>query len=299
MSIYVSLKQVFHFSLRLSSDVDSLFSPNQGLHESHNLVDSSKLLSMQPVKTSVDFGENIHFMMGNRSCEQKLLPSSITKTGKKDDPKSATGKIDFVRQEKEKSEVTSLKNADISNAVELSIAASEALVIHELVKMGSVSETLPTEAVLEIALRVKQARVEGLEDSFHSSNEESDWSDSLSDLNDFTMADAYEDVGLPSGVSNEEPPCSSAMSQAKDISGADKFSGCDNKLSNRELIPQPVNLDGNSAKKHLEVNVEMERQPKEDPPVQSLFCSNDPGLGHFSHQFVQNTSNICALSQVI
>ncbi|XP_028783638.1 uncharacterized protein LOC114739730 [Neltuma alba] len=292
-------EQVLHFSLRLS-DVDSLFSPTQGLSASNNLAASSKVLSVQPVKNAVDFGQNLHSMMDDRASEQNVFPSSIPETVKVDGPKCPDN-VDSVRKQKEKSNVTSFKNADISNAVELSIAASEALVIHELVKMKPVSETCPAEAVLEVALRVKQARLEDLEDGFVSSNEESDWSDSLSDLNDVNMEDAYEDVGLSSGIFPEEHQ-SSATSQVKDISDAEKYHGCVYKI--REHISQFVNFDDNLAKKSLEVDAEIDMQPKDDPPVQSLCCERDkhsdnPGLGHIYHQFLQHTSSVSALNQAV
>ncbi|KAK4285312.1 hypothetical protein QN277_002025 [Acacia crassicarpa] len=290
-----------------SDNIDSVRKQNEksnvrsfkNLVASNNLVASSKVLSMQPAKNSVHFGENLSSMMGNRASEQNVLSSSIPETVKMDGPKCPSDNIDSVRKQKEKSNLRKFRNADISNAVELSIAASEALVIHEIVKMESVSEKYPAEAVLEVALRVKQARLEGLEDGFLSSNEESDWSDSLSDLNDVNMEDAYEDVGLPSGIFLEEHQ-SSAMAQVKDISDAGKYHGCVNEL--REHISQFVNLDDNSAKKPLEVNAEIELQQKEDSPVHSLCCerdkhSDDLGLGHIYHHYVRHTSNVSTLNQ--
>ncbi|XP_054816742.1 uncharacterized protein LOC129316374 isoform X2 [Prosopis cineraria] len=299
-SLFSSPGNVLPFSLHLS-DVDSLFSPTQGLNASDNLVTSSKVLSVQPTKNSIDFGENLHSMRGNHASEQNMLPCFIPATVKMDGPKCPSDNVDSARKQREKSNVTSFKNSDISNAVELSIAASEALVIHEIVKMESVSETYPAEAVLEVALRVKQARLDGLEDGFHSSNEDSDWSDTLSDLNDFNMEDAYEDVGLPSGSFLEEHH-SLAMTQVKDISDAANYHDCDNKLG--EHISQLVNLDDNSAKKHLEVNAEMELQQNETSPVHSICCERDkhsdnPGLGHICHHFVQHTSNVSALNQAV
>ncbi|KAL9997753.1 putative BRCT domain-containing protein [Helianthus debilis subsp. tardiflorus] len=79
------------------------------------------------------------------------------------------------------------RNVDISDAIELAVAASEALTIHKLLK----DELLVASSVLEAAIRLKQARLENLSNS----SNEVDF-DFLSDVDDLTMADAYEDVGL-------------------------------------------------------------------------------------------------------
>ncbi|KAF3434232.1 hypothetical protein FNV43_RR25335 [Rhamnella rubrinervis] len=71
------------------------------------------------------------------------------------------GEMCSVRHYGEKFSVKYHKDANISEAVELSTAASEALVIHETMK--SDSEALEAAAVLEVALRVKQARLDCLE----------------------------------------------------------------------------------------------------------------------------------------
>lgn len=313
-SLYISLKQVFQFSLHLSSDVDSLFCPTQDLNQSHDAVPPNKALSLQPAQTSIDFRENMHFMMDHCAREQDVLGAVIPEIEKKDALKSISDTIDSVRQQKEKSKVKCFKSDDISNAVELSIAASEALVIHDLVKMESVSETLRTKAVLEVALRVKQARLEGLEDGFNSLSEEFDCSDSLSDLNDLLMEDAYEDIGLNIGVSFEENLCNSAKFHAKGASSAENYNGCNNKHSDTKLMSQLANFDDKSEQKQSEINVEMEVQQNTDSPLDSLCCaremhSADHGLGantpkHFasdlpiSRQSIENNTNVLALNQV-
>jgi hypothetical protein len=313
LSHYILLKQVFQFSLHLSSDVDSLVCPTQDLYQSHHAAAPSKALSLQPAQTPVDLRENMHSMMGDHPCEQDVMAPCIPETTKKDFLKYPVDKIGSVRQQKEKSKVECFKNDDISDAVELSIAASEALVIHDLVKTESISETLST-AVLEIALRVKQARLEGSEDGILSSSVESDCSDSLSDLNDFLMEDAYEDIGLPVGVSFEENLCNSPAFHAKGVSGDENYNGGSNIHNERELTSQLSKFDGKYAQKKLEVNVEMEVQQSPDSPPHSLCGdrvthSDDPGLGantpkHFvndlptSHQYKENNTNDLALNKV-
>ncbi|MFS7905451.1 putative BRCT domain-containing protein [Helianthus anomalus] len=82
------------------------------------------------------------------------------------------------------------RKVDISDAIELAVAASEALTIHKVLK----DELSVASSVLEAAIRLKQARLENLSNSIESSNEVD--FDFLSDVDDLTMADAYEDVGL-------------------------------------------------------------------------------------------------------
>jgi len=305
------MKQVFHCSLRLSSDVDSLFCLNQDMNESHDVVEPSEVLSLQPFQPT-DFIENMHSMMDPLTCEQDVLATFIPETVEKGASKSLIDTIDSVGQQKEGSEVKDFEGADVSNAVKLSIAASEALVIHDLVKMDSVLETMRTEAVLEVALRVKQARLEGLEDGFQSSNEESNYSDSLSDLDDFIMEDTYEDIGLPIDVPVENNLCSSTIFQVKGVSGAENDSRCNNKHSDGELTSQLANFDDKSKQKQLEANVE--REVQQDSPRYSLHCekemhSDDPGLGentlkHFddnlriSHQCIKYSTDVLAPNQV-
>ncbi|KAI7757379.1 hypothetical protein M8C21_004519, partial [Ambrosia artemisiifolia] len=86
------------------------------------------------------------------------------------------------------------RKSDISDAIELAVAASEALTIHNVLK----NEHLIASSVLEAAIRVKQARLENFRENLSNSigeDNEVDF-DSLSDVDDLTMADAYEDVGL-------------------------------------------------------------------------------------------------------
>ncbi|XP_057513450.1 uncharacterized protein LOC130795400 isoform X1 [Actinidia eriantha] len=119
--------------------------------------------------------------------------------------------------------------SDINEAVEFSIAASEALVIHNMVKNLSCTKSSAAVAVLEVSLRVKQARLEGLEDFFHCSAEDIDETYILSDLDESNMAEAYEDVGL--SVSNLDNPyaCASAISQAKGRLISENHYDCDDK----------------------------------------------------------------------
>ncbi|KAF5196358.1 hypothetical protein FRX31_014053 [Thalictrum thalictroides] len=97
-------------------------------------------------------------------------------------------------------------NVDITNSVELCIAASEALVVSETVNSVSASEVLPASAVLEVALNVKQARRKlcpiRLENISNCVADVVDETDLLQDLDEDSMADAYEDVGLSQSSCN-------------------------------------------------------------------------------------------------
>ncbi|XP_027342886.1 uncharacterized protein LOC113855442 [Abrus precatorius] len=315
VSVSSSPENVFHFSLHLSSDVDSLFFPNQDLNESHGVVSPSKALSLQPVQPSTDFRVNMYPMMDPLACEPDLLVALIPETVEKDATKSFVDTIDSVVKQKERSVDKCFKSAHVSNAVELSIAASEALVIHDLVKIDSASETIYTESVLEVALRVKQARLKGLEDGFQSSNEESDCSDSLSDLNDFIMEDAYEDIGLLIGVPFEENIFNSAIFQAKGVFNAENGSGCNSKHGGNEFASQLAKFDDKSKHKQFEINVDIEMQKNTDSPLHSLHCekenhSDDPGLVAnilkfsdnslpISHQYIENSTDNLPPNQTV
>ncbi|KAG1338338.1 hypothetical protein COCNU_04G006440 [Cocos nucifera] len=99
---------------------------------------------------------------------------------------------------RQKLETCNLRNADINDAVELSVAASEAVVISEMVSSSCQSELLKAKTILEIALRVKHARNQcrlDIEDG-PTSSDEIDETDELCELDEGFMADAFEDVGL-------------------------------------------------------------------------------------------------------
>ncbi|KAL4387956.1 hypothetical protein GQ457_09G026840 [Hibiscus cannabinus] len=159
------------------------------------------------------------------------------------------------------------KSTDIKDAVELSIAASEALVIHELVRSESASEAFPTAAVLEAALQVKQARLESSEGSFDCPTEISDQMDFLSDLDDLTMADAFEDVGLSFSCFSNQHACGSEVSLVKDTPVSEDSFGSGNRTENAEHF-SPQN------------------KPSDDPT--SGLKNSDPIL----HEIVQEISHV-------
>ncbi|XP_020570591.1 uncharacterized protein LOC110017817 isoform X2 [Phalaenopsis equestris] len=90
-----------------------------------------------------------------------------------------------------------LKSTVTDDVVELSIAASEAVVISEMLFSSMQCEPLSDAAIIEIALRLKHARNECLLETAHTfSVADPDDTDRLSDLDENSMSDAFEDVGL-------------------------------------------------------------------------------------------------------
>ncbi|KAL0464240.1 UNVERIFIED_CONTAM: hypothetical protein Slati_0311600 [Sesamum latifolium] len=84
----------------------------------------------------------------------------------------------------------------VADAVELCIAASEALVINEVIESNSFAEPSSASAILEAALRMKQARLEAWKTRLIGFTDEISEIDNLSDLDDITMESAYEDAGI-------------------------------------------------------------------------------------------------------
>ncbi|KAK4414276.1 hypothetical protein Salat_2840600 [Sesamum alatum] len=83
-----------------------------------------------------------------------------------------------------------------ADAVELCIAASEALVINEVIESNSFAEPSSASAILEAALQLKQARLEASKTRFIGFIDEISEIDNLSDLDDIIMESAYEDAGI-------------------------------------------------------------------------------------------------------
>lgn len=100
-----------------------------------------------------------------------------------------------------------------SDAIELCIAASEALVINDLIDSDSHEKSSSASAILEASLQLKQARWEVCKNTFADSLSVISDTDNLSDLDDITMESVFEDAGvhLPELSQNEL-----SVSQVKD-----------------------------------------------------------------------------------
>lgn len=154
-------------------------------------TNSDKVLPLQVAETFPCSGEKGNQLkIDNNASDMKVLSnSSYPKTEKKTSVQSLANDQDKVGGREEKFK----KVADVNDAVELSISASEALVIYELAKSEPELEDLLTAIVLEAALQVKQARLENQEDTSYYPNEEIDETHLVSELDNLTMAGACED----------------------------------------------------------------------------------------------------------
>lgn len=196
--IFSQQKQALHLHLHLSSYGGSECTPSQHLDGSQQLLEYNKVQSISMLKAPLNPRENISFQKGINAGVEDFPPQSINKDIVDNVVcQSLTNTEDHEEQCGEKLDVGNIKNAEVDDAIELSVVASEALTIHDLLKAELDSEALSVEAVLGVSIQLKRARIELLESACESLNEEVDLSDSLSDLDDLIMRDALDDVGLP------------------------------------------------------------------------------------------------------
>ncbi|GKV39663.1 hypothetical protein SLEP1_g47401 [Rubroshorea leprosula] len=229
---------VLHLRLYLSSDSESQNRQSQLSCAFRGQCDSDKVLPVPEVEFSAATGEKEDQTKTKNDAVRAdvLPPTSIPDAMEKFGPENLTDNGDCRELSEEKLNVKNFEDSDSSDAVELSVAASEALVIHELV--NSRSEALGTEAVLEAALQVKQARLESLEGVSSCPTEETDEIDFLSDLDDLTMMDAFEDVGLSFSSFSNQHACGSDICLVKDSPMSKNCDGCDNRQKHVSLLPQ-------------------------------------------------------------
>ncbi|KAD3337850.1 hypothetical protein E3N88_33371 [Mikania micrantha] len=176
-----ALEHEVQFHLCLSSNDESQYSLNPTLSRFQPDISefNQALLVQQPEATVIPEEGKAYII----PSQQK---GNLGITG----PKSPS----FIEQKEGNPKVDSgCHKADISDAIELAVTASEALTIHEALK-----DELMASSVLEAAMRVKLARLENVRENLSSSIKESNEidCDDLSDLDYLTMTDAYEDVGL-------------------------------------------------------------------------------------------------------
>ncbi|KAL7225658.1 hypothetical protein ACSBR1_020923 [Camellia fascicularis] len=221
--------EVVHFHLHLSPDGISQHMPSSLLDTSQaGRIASNNVLSVHQTEVSSAGQEEMEnqFRMGYYVDVVNLPPlTSQQETSDLVCPQSPAKDKDVTINNEENAGY--LKVSDINEAVELSIAASEALIIHDMVKSSPSAKSLAAAAVLEIALRVRQARLEGLEDGFHCPTEDIDEMDFLSDLDESDMADAFDDVGLSVSNLDDLRACASTISQVKDTPSLENHYGCD------------------------------------------------------------------------
>lgn len=237
-------KQALHFHLHLSSYGGSECTPTQDLDGSHELLECNKVQSTNIFEASLDPRVNISFQKGINAGDANLSPHSNNRDIVDNVVcKSVTNTEDNVNRWREKSDVGCLKNAEVNNAIELSVVASEALVIHDLLKAELDSEAVSVESVLEVSIRVKQTRVELLESAYESLNEEVDLSDSLSDLDDLLMRDAFDDVGFPCSILSSDR-CETICSDVQDTPVNENQFTHGSQCNSIDMPSQP-NISGN------------------------------------------------------
>ncbi|KAK6928830.1 hypothetical protein RJ641_005035, partial [Dillenia turbinata] len=190
-------KEVLHLHLHLSSIGNSETVSNSVLAtDKAKMPKHNGVLSNQQIETSASSGEKVNKYSPEYNVSGVSLQDRTPKLEQIRGFYPFTGNEDAGKPCGEKFSDLDTEGDDIDYAVELSIAASEALVIHEMVREVPSFSKLQPSAVLEAALLVKQKRLNGSKDAFHHLNEQIEEVDFLSDLDDDTMRAAYEDIGL-------------------------------------------------------------------------------------------------------
>lgn len=156
----------------------------------------------------------------------------------------------------------------MDDAIELSIAASEALVIHEVFKDEPLSRRFPASTVLEAALQVKQARLEAWKESNETCNcatVEIPEIDSLSECEDLRMEDAFQDVGLSACDSADLHINGLSLSHVKDTL-ASQTQSCSGKSEKEGAVLHGIDIlqPGDSFTKLKLKDIEDEPQLKVD-----------------------------------
>lgn len=240
---------MLQLSLHLSSNGVSQCTPSSlGASEaSRTFSEPDRVLPIRNFESYVTENENTLHDASLDSVGEKIIPQIFSPKHCRNDPANSEKST---RHSGGKFSHGHLKDAEIKDAVELSISASEALVIHEIVTSSPDSEEPASTDALEVSLRMRKARSQWLEVAFDFSMG-IDETDSLSDLNDFAMTDAFEDVGLVSS-SDEQYHSDSSVSHVK------------------ETPIQEVHCDGISTQKKFETILNSDGKLRMDFPLESL-----------------------------
>ena len=236
LTMWFFFYEQLHFHLHLSSDGFS------------QLSETDRVLSTNNFETSLAAKENTRSKASFSPGGLNILPQSSSPEPCRN--YTANSK-DSMRHCGEKSGLMRLKDAEINDAVKLSIAASEALVIHEIAKSRSELNTLAITETVEVSLRLKQARLDWLDDAFNFSMEDTYENDSLSDLDDFAMTDAFEDIGLICSPFDEHVSAL-VISCVKETPASENQNICANHPGYMDLFSQQVNFDDVSAQEKSE-----------------------------------------------
>lgn len=195
---------VLPFSLHLSSESAAEPFPAEG---SDNTQMPNSGMRKGPCPSEDFFADGQEHEVNAVSCNQfgAKDPQEDNRTGVcKLTSKAGSRPLDANRHKRHdasggKVDVQKLCNADVNDAIELSIAASEAMVIAEMLLDDSQSDKLAATAI-EAALHVKVARkqfyFEETEHACGSSQNDLDETDWLAELDEAEMVDVFQDVGL-------------------------------------------------------------------------------------------------------
>lgn len=148
---------------------------------------------------------------------------------------------------------------NFDHAVELSIAASETLLIHELLENGKTSAMVEVSDLLDISLKVKKARLLRVEEDSLSNDQHDEICEYLSDLDDSAMVDAFKDVGLCSTASGYHNLSSATISLVNESPQHDLEASFSLVISE---VPNPDRDPNCASKKNSEENWNMDREVK-------------------------------------
>ncbi|KAL7157929.1 hypothetical protein ABFS83_02G108900 [Erythranthe nasuta] len=160
------------------------------------------------------------------------------------------------------------------DAVELCIAASEALAINEVVDGDSFAKSSSALAILEASLQVKQARLEVWKNNLSGSIDVISEIDNLSDLDDIIMGSAYEDTGIHFDqlLGNEL-----SVSQVKDTFDSANVSGksCDDRYTHE--IETAIDDD---TQFKADISVECSDGDKQNRVIDNAVCDLGTDLAY-------------------
>ncbi|GMH19382.1 hypothetical protein Nepgr_021223 [Nepenthes gracilis] len=278
-------EKVLQFDLHLSMDGISshISSPHVDISQAVRMK-SSQVLSLHPAETLFDSTEIKESNVDHDPGDLRFFPSTSNCRKSGDVFCPALTNAEDVEQLNPLFYAKHPQDAEINDAVELSVAASEALVIHELLGNESSSEVLSAAQILELALRVKQARLEGLDNSFTYSIERCNSIGALSNMDDSYMVDEYEDGDLLINCSDNTFIKDSVTSQGKDTPVSRSHLEQDKKVERGKKTGHKMNRNNFLAKVQLEKNsaayISLKELPDEilDGEKQTVRC-NTPPLG--------------------
>lgn len=256
---------MLQFNLHLSSDGCAQCIPSQILAFDASQAVSELIPSVKQFENPIALKEDIRSKMSCNAGGLDMLPRNAKP---EPCPQYPDNSKDSLRHHGEFN-ARHLEDSEINDAVKLSIAASEAVVIHEIANSRSGLEEVVATDLLEVALQVKQARLEWLEDTFDCSTKETDEHDSLSDLDDFAMTDAFEDVGLTCNTYDVHVN-GSTISRVKETPASENYYKHGNHSSSIELWAEQVNFDDIATQKQFENNLNLDAIQRMDLPLESL-----------------------------